>query len=71
MGITIGISSRELVPNDEDDATFDLPCFAVGRQTSRRKLQMSAAADDWKFETYFIWQVMERGIWLHDMSAIR
>ena len=67
----MGFRFREMVPDNADDATFDLPCFAVGRQTSMRKLPMLATADDMEFETYFIGQVMERGIWLYDMSAIR
>ena len=70
-GYLLGFRFREMVPDYVDDVAFDLPCFAVGRQTSRRKLPMLATADDWKFKTSFFGQVMERGIWLYYMSAIR
>ena len=70
-GYLLGFRFREMVPDNADDATFDQPCFAVGRQTSRRKPMLLATADDMEFETYFLGQVLERGIWLHDMSAIR
>ena len=70
-GYLLGFRFREMVPDNADDATFDLLCFAVGQQTSVRKPLLLATADDMEFETSFLGQVMGRGIWLHYMSAIR
>ena len=70
-GYLLGFRFREMVPDYADDATFDLPCFAVGRQTSRREPLLLATADYMEFETCFFWQVKERGIWLYYLSAIR
>lgn len=58
-GIPIGISSHEMDSGYADDAAFDLLYFARWTTDKLMRPVLSATADDWKFETYFIWQVME------------